>query len=126
MLFHPPLGVPFFLLVEPLGLPALCVGSSTAAFLGSDVLAELLTPRLAGLVSSGMRILLAIDIHFCQFANFANAIKADKLPLVVELQTRRLVDGDTNSGEEILESFFLACAGIKTYLVQDWGLWFWG
>ena len=119
MLFHPPLGVPFFLLVEPLGLPALCVGSSTAAFLGSDVLAELLTPRLAGLVSSGMRILLAIDIHFCQFANFANAIKADKLPLVVELQTRRLVDGDTNSGEEILESFFLACAGIKTYLVQD-------
>jgi hypothetical protein len=39
-----------------------------------------------------------IDIHFCQFARLPNAIKADKLPLVVELQPRRLVHGNASSG----------------------------
>jgi hypothetical protein len=33
-----------------------------------------------------MRILLLIDIHFCQFANRANAIKANKLPLLSNLK----------------------------------------
>jgi hypothetical protein len=39
LVFYPPSGIPFFLLVEPLGLPALRlgVGSSAAAFLGSRV-----------------------------------------------------------------------------------------
>ena len=40
-----------------------------------------------------------IDVHFCQLARLPNAIKADKLPLVVELQPRRLVHGDASSGK---------------------------
>ena len=62
-----------------------------------------------------------IDVHFCQFARLPNAIKADKLPLVVKLQPRRLVHGNAslarNPGSP---SFLLVRAPAPIWFIVDW------